>query len=157
EASRRLAVCRLGTMRAGRQDRRAVRDDGPSATRAGKRAGAGDVAGTECKRRIVAMQQVALDVLAQALAVLRGELAGGDERGARGLQRLVHRRERGLAGLRQQLLERILQAVEELLLPVALGARDLPDPPQRRIAQGARSRPGALASQVRADGAPGSG
>src|SRR5258708_27551330 len=71
----RLAECGLRAVRAVGQHAGAVGDDGPAAARAGERARAGDVAGAEGEGGIVALQEVAAQELAQALAVLHGELA----------------------------------------------------------------------------------
>src|SRR6478752_6448019 len=109
-------------MRTRRQHRRAVGHDGPSASRARKRAGAGDVAAAESERGIVAVQEVALDELAKLFAVFGREFPRGHEAVACRLQRLVHGSERRFARLREELPEGVVQAVEKLFLPMALRA-----------------------------------
>src|SRR6185312_706686 len=107
----------------------------------------------EGHRGMVALQQVAAQVLAQALRVVDGEFAGRDQRVARGIERAVESGGGGLAGFSESLLEGVEQPVEEVLLLLARGLARLLQARERRILQRARARAGALAPEVRAYGA----
>src|SRR6185437_12127216 len=150
--SGRLVERRLRALRARRQHGGARGVDGPAAPGTGERAGGGDVAGPERHGRMVALQQVAAQVLAQALRILDGELARRDQRVARRVERAVERGGGGLAGPAKSLLEGIEHPVEELLLLLAHRFAGLLQASKGGILQRARPRPRALAPEVRADG-----
>src|SRR5689334_21784219 len=113
-------------MRAGGKQCRARGDDGPPAARAAQRARRGDVPGTEGERGILAMQQVAAQVVADPPAGFRREFSRGDEPLQRAFERGLESRDAALARLREELLEARRHAVEEVLLAMALGAREAP-------------------------------
>src|SRR5471032_2561455 len=76
----RLAERRLRAVRAGRKQRGARGEERPSAPRAREGAGARDIARAERERRVLAVQQVAAQEIAQLRAILRGEFARGHKR-----------------------------------------------------------------------------
>src|SRR5690242_6045212 len=131
-----LAEVRLAALRARRQQRGAVRDDGPSAALAGEGAGGGDVAGAERHGRMVLLQQVAAQQLAQALGVLGSEFAGGHQRVAGGVERMVERGGGLLRGAVEDVAELAEEAVEQVLLLAPLHLPQRAHAHERRVAEG---------------------
>src|SRR6185312_10423864 len=137
-------------MRARGHDGRARGDDRPPAARAAHRSGGGDVARAEGERRVLAVQEVAAQVVADPSAGFGRELARRDDALQCAVERGLESRHAALAGLREELLEARRHAVEEILLAMALGAREAPAifvPGILQPVAGTR----ALAPEVRAD------